>query len=188
DETVFNQIEKLIKESDEPLYLHTTTMQNHQPYTEGASSDELLNYLDNVKVTADAFEAFVSDIKKIDEPTLVFIVGDHFPSFKNTADNVYNRLGINSSTCSKVFEQNYVVWSNYGADLSAFPDEMVSTFYVPYILLDAIGAPKDTFIEAMTEKMKTLPVYSTQYDSSIPGDSELDVLTYDRVIGENISG
>jgi hypothetical protein len=87
-----------------------------------------------------------------------------------------------------VFEQNYVVWSNYGADLSAFPDEMVSTFYVPYLLLDAIGAPKDTFIEAMTEKMETLPVYSTQYDSSIPADSELDVLTYDRVIGENISG
>ena len=188
DETVFNQIEKLIKESDEPLYLHTTTMQNHQPYTEGASDDELLNYLDNVKVTADAFEAFISNLKKIDEPTIVFMVGDHFPSFKNTDDNVYNRLGINSATCSKVFEQNYVVWSNYGADLSAFPDEMVSTFYVPYILLDAIGAPKDTFIEAMTEKMETLPVYSTQYDSSIQADSELDVLTYDRVIGENISG
>ena len=40
----------------------------------------------------------------------------------------------------------------------------------------------------MTEKMETLPVYSTQYDSNIPNDSELDVLTYDRVIGENISG
>ena len=188
DETVFNQIEKLIKESDEPLYLHTTTMQNHQPYTEGASSDELLNYLDNVKVTADAFEAFISDLKKIDEPTVVFMVGDHFPSFKNTDDNVYNRLGINSATCSKVFEQNYVVWSNYGADFSSLPEEKVSTFYVPYLLLDVIGAPKDTFIEAMTEKMETLPVYSTQYDSSIPADSELDVLTYDRVIGENISG
>ena len=40
----------------------------------------------------------------------------------------------------------------------------------------------------MTDKMKSLPVYSTQYDSSIANDSELDVLTYDRVIGENISG
>ncbi len=188
DKTVFDQIEKLIDESDEPLYVHTTTMQNHQPYTDGPSSNELDNYLSNVKVTSDALETFTAHLKELDEPTLVFMVGDHFPSFKNDSDNVYEQLGINSSTCGRVFEQNYFIWSNYGEDFSDLPKEKFSAFYVPYVILDTIGAPKDTFVNAMTDKMKSLPVYSTQYDSSIANDSELDVLTYDRVIGENISG
>lgn len=188
DETVFNQLEKLISESDEPLYVHTTTMQNHQPYTDGPSDNELDNYLSNIRATSDSLGKFLAHLKKLDEPTLVFMVGDHFPSFKNDDSNVYEQLDINSSTCSSVFEQSYCIWSNYGEDFSKIPEEKFSAFYVPYIILDTIGAPKDTFVSAMLDKMKTLPVYSTQYNSVIRSDSELDVLTYDRVIGENISG
>ncbi len=188
DETVFNQIEKLISESDEPVYIHTTTMQNHQPYTDGPSPNEIDNYLSNIKLTSDALMKFADHLSRLDEPTLLFIVGDHFPSFKNDANNVYDQLKINSSTCGVVFEQSYCIWSNYGEDFSHLPKNEFSAFYVPYVILDTIGAPKDTFVNAMTEKMKSLPVYSTQYDSSVKNDSELDVLTYDRVIGENISG
>ena len=39
----------------------------------------------------------------------------------------------------------------------------------------------------MLTKMKEVPVYSTHYNSEIPNDEELDILTYDRVLGENIS-
>jgi len=188
DSVVFDQIEKLITESDEPIYIHSTTMQNHQPYNTGVHEKELDNYLDNIKLTSDSLNAFLDHLSKIDEPTLVFMVGDHFPSFKNDENNIYEQLGINSSTCSVVFEQKYFMWSNYGQDYSEVPENKFSAFYVPYILLDVIGAPKDTFIQAMTEKMETLPIYSTQYDSTVPNDNDLDVLTYDRVIGENISG
>ena len=31
DNVVYNQIESLIASTDEPLYVHATTMQNHQP-------------------------------------------------------------------------------------------------------------------------------------------------------------
>lgn len=188
DETVFNQLEKLVEETDNPIYIHTTTMQNHQPYTTGKYPNELDNYLENVKLTSDALTVFLDNLKKIDEPTLVFLVGDHFPSFKNDSENIYDKLNINSSTCGVVYEQNYFLWSNYNQDYSEVPQEKFSAFYVPYVLLNLIGAPKDTFIQAMSEKMETLPVYSTQYDSHIPNDDELDVLTYDRVIGDNISG
>lgn len=187
DSVVFNQIEKLIEESDEPLYVHTTTMQNHQPYNQGAYDTELENYLSNVKLTSDALNDFLDYLDKSKEPTLLFMVGDHFPSFKNDEFNVYEKLGINSSTCSSVFEQSFFMYSNYGQDYSDVPKEKFSAFYIPYILLDLIGAPKDSFIQVMEDKMAELPVYSTQYDSKTENDSELDVLTYDRVIGNNIS-
>ena len=35
--------------------------------------------------------------------------------------------------------------------------------------------------------MKTLPIYSTDYDNTIPENEELNVLTYDRVIGDVMS-
>mgnify|MGYP003404328605 CR=1 FL=1 len=187
DSVVFDQLEKLIKESDKPLYVHTTTMQNHQPYNTGIYDNELDNYLANIKLTSDALVKLTDNLKKLDEPTLLFVVGDHFPSFKDEG-SVYDQLGINSNTCDVVFEQNYYMWSNYGQDFSDMPDEMFSAFYVPYVILDLLNAPKDSFVQAMLDKMQTLPIYSTQYDTSLPDDSELDVLTYDRIIGENISG
>ena len=187
DETVFNQIEKLIKETDKPLYVHTTTMQNHQPYSDGDNTDEeLANYLSKIKITSDAFRKFTEHLSEIDEPTVVLMVGDHFPSFK-AENSAYDKININADNCSSVYEQSYVVWSNYITDYSLMPDEKISTFYLPYVMYNLIDAPKDTFIQAMTDKMQTLPIYSTQYDSDIRHDEELDVLTYDRILGDNIS-
>lgn len=187
DETVFNQIEKLIKETDKPLYVHTTTMQNHQPYSDGDNTDEeLANYLSKIKITSDAFKKFTEHLSEIDEPTVVLMVGDHFPSFK-AENSAYDKININADNCSSVYEQSYVVWSNYITDYSSMPDEKISTFYLPYVMYNLIDAPKDTFIQAMTDKMQSLPIYSTQYDSDIRHDEELDVLTYDRILGDNIS-
>lgn len=187
DETVFNQIEKLIKETDEPLYVHTTTMQNHQPYSDGDNTDEeLANYLSKIKITSDALKKFTEHLSEIDEPTVVLMIGDHFPSFK-AENSAYDKININADNCSSVYEQSYIVWSNYITDYSSMPDEKISTFYLPYVMYNLIDAPKDTFIQAMTDKMQTLPIYSTQYDSDIQHDEELDVLTYDRILGDNIS-
>lgn len=186
DETVFSQIEKLIKDTDKPLYVHTTTMQNHQPYSDGDNDEELSNYLDKIKITSDALKTFTEHLSEIDEPTVLLMVGDHFPSLK-AENSVYDRININADNCSSVYEQSYIIWSNYITDYSSVPDEKISAFYLPYVIYNLIDAPKDTFIQAMTNKMQTLPVYSTQYDSEIPRDDELDVLTYDRILGDNIS-
>ena len=36
----------------------------------------------------------------------------------------------------------------------------------------------------MMNKMQTVPVYSTSYNDSTPRDETLDVLTYDRAVGD----
>jgi len=188
DDTVFHQIESMIEETDEPLYVHTTTMQNHQPYTNGVDEDdEITNYLNNIRITGDALQSFVDYLDTIDEPTVLVFVGDHFPSMRGE-NNVYDSLGVTSENCQVVFEQNYIIWSNYDLDYSDMPTEKFSTFYMPYVVLDLIDAPKDTFIESMLEKMKTLPIYSTSYDTSMENDEDLDILTYDRILGDNVSG
>lgn len=187
DSTVFNQIEQLITETDEPMYIHTTTMQNHQPYNQGEDpTDEFGNYLHWLEHTGDNLEVFLDSLKNLDEPTLVFMVGDHFPSLRGDL-SVYNEIGINSENCSQLYEQRYFIWSNYDADLSSVPEQNVSFFYMPYVLMDIIDAPRDEYIQKMTDYMDTIPVYSTEYDCTTERNSELDLLTYDRVIGDALS-
>ena len=187
DKTVFNQVEKLIKETDEPLFLHTTTMQNHQPYDQGEDpDDEMGNYFQWIGKTSQDFEAFINDLKEIDEPTVVFIIGDHYPSLKGE-NSVYDQLGMNGNNCSVLYEQPYIIWSNDDLDYSSIPDEEFSTFYAPYVLMNLIDTPRDSFIQAMMDKMETVPVYSTNYDPTVGRDEELDILTYDRILGDVIS-
>lgn len=187
DQTVFNQVEKLINETDEPLFLHTTTMQNHQPYDQGENpEDEMGNYFQWISKTGTDFEAFINNLSKIDEPTIVFMIGDHYPSLKGE-NSVYDQLGMNGDNCSVLYEQPYILWSNYDLDYSSIPEEELSAFYMPYVIMDLIEAPKDSFIQAMDNKMDTLPVYSTNYNAEVGRDEELDILTYDRILGDLVS-
>lgn len=187
DNTIFNQLLELVNTTDEPMYIHTTTMQNHQPYDQGEDpNDEIGNYLQWVQHTNEGLTIFLDELKKLDEPTLVFFVGDHFPSLRGET-SVYNQLNITGENCSTLYEQKYFFWSNYGADFSTVPEEKFSFFYVPYIIADIIDAPHDAFIKSMDEYLDKLPVYSTDYNDGTPDNEELDVLTYDRVIGDVMS-
>lgn len=187
DSTVFNQIIDSIKTSDAPMYIHTTTMQNHQPYDQGEDPDnEFGNYLQWIQHTNENLAVFLDELKKIDEPTLVFFVGDHFPSLRGET-SVYNQLDLNGENCSDLYRQKYFLWSNYDADFSNVPANEFSFFYIPYVIIDIIDAPHDAFIEKMMDYMKKIPVYSTSYDNTIPHDEDLDALTYDRVVGDAYS-
>ncbi len=187
DSTVFSQLVDLIKTTDEPMYIHTTTMQNHQPYDQGEDpNDEFGNYLAWIQHTNEGITSFLDELKKLDEPTLVYFVGDHFPSLRGET-SVYNQLNLNGTNCNILYEQKYFLWSNYGADFSSVPEEKFSFFYVPYVIIDIIDAPHDAFIEKMDGFMKETPIYSTVYDNDVPDNEELDILTYDRVVGDVMS-
>ena len=183
DSTVYNQLIDLVKTTDDPIYIHTTTMQNHQPYSGTDSEDELTNYLKRIQHTNEGLTKFLNDLSNIDEPTLLFFVGDHFPSLRGES-SVYNQLGLSGSNCKELYEQHYFLWSNYDADYSSVPQEKVSFFYMPYVLMNIIDAPHDAFIDTMNEYMESTPIYSEEYDSEVPRDEKLDMLTYDRVIGD----
>lgn len=187
DATVYNQIEDLMKDSDKPMYIHATTMQNHQPYDQGAHpDDQFANYLDQIKHTGECLENLMNELKDFDEPTIVFYIGDHFPSLRGD-DSVYTELGITSENCSTLYEQHYVIWSNFDADYSNIPNEKFSTFYMPYELMQIAGIKGDNFTSEMLDKIKTRPVYSTNYQPDSLPDDELDMLTYDRTLGSQLS-
>lgn len=185
DNTVLAQIEQLMDESEEPIFVHTTTMQNHQPYTLG-SGDEFDNYLEWVKHTSDGLKDFLKRLEKSDEPTVVLFIGDHFPSLRGD-DGIYAQLGITSENCDTLYEQKYILWNNCGLDESVLPKEKISVFYLPYVVMQLIDAPRDSFTQTMMNEMKITPIYSTNYNPKQAANEKLDALTYDHILGDIVA-
>ena len=156
-------------------------MQNHQPYNQGTGATEFDNYLQWVKHSSDGLADFIARLSKLDEPTIVLFIGDHFPSLRGE-DGIYAQLGITSENCSTLYEQKYVMWNNFGLDMTKVqPQEEVSVFYLPYVMMQEVGMPKDSFTQSMMDEMPVTPIYSTNYAPGQERNEKLDTLTYDRM-------
>ena len=185
DNTILHQIEQLLAESEEPMFIHTTTMQNHQPYDQG-TGDEFDNYLEWVQHTSEGLEDFLVRMEDFEEPTVILFIGDHFPSLRGD-DGIYAQLGITSENCDTLYEQKYILWNNCGLDAGILPEEKVSVFYLPYVIMEWIDAPRDAFTQTMMEEMAVTPVYSTNYNPRQAENEKLDALTYDHILGDIVA-
>ena len=63
----------------------------------------------------------------------------------------------------------------------------ISGLQIPLICIDDKISKVNDNLKKMNEYLEELPVYSTNYDDSAEHNQELDMLTYDRVIGDLIS-
>lgn len=186
DSVIFNQILQLLNQNtDAPTYIHTTTMQDHQPYDEEGKT-ELEAYLGRTQLMLEDFQIFLNQLKTVERPTVVLFVGDHLPCFKGE-NNAYTQMNITGETCSELYEQPYLMWSNTGMDFSALPQQKISAFYLPYVTMQMAGVPTDSFVQTILDKMQQVPIYATTYDNTIPNDEMLDMVTYDRILGEKLS-
>ncbi|MCQ2433750.1 MAG: sulfatase-like hydrolase/transferase [Oscillospiraceae bacterium] len=187
DKTVFDQILQLVSETDEPLYVHTTTMQNHQPYDWIENASELEVYLEGVRTTGEGLCELLDSLEALDEPTVLMFVGDHFPSMR-AEGNIYDAMGIDSENCEVLYEQPALIWSNTALDTSLLPTELCSVFYMTPTVCKAAGLPLSAFYETVLAQKEKNPVYTSIFMDEADRNETLDLLTYDRVVGENYSG
>ena len=79
------------------------------------------------------------------------------------------------------------MWNNYDSSIFDKNINTISAFYIPFVLIDLINSKKTDFIETMQRLMNEYPLYSPSIQSSNSRNESLDLITYDRVIGENYS-
>ncbi len=191
DGFLFDTAVSILKETQQPAYLFITTMQNHQPYYDEddplSAESEFSYYLEGLAHSNERLNEFLDNLKTLDEPTLLFFVGDHYP-FLGQNGSIYDRLGLDETNCQTLFEQPYAVWANFKANFSAFPKGPVSLFYLPHVMLrTAASGAADRFSETVLSFMAETPVYTTPYQPDRPEHKGLDLLTYDRTMGEGYS-
>jgi phosphoglycerol transferase MdoB-like AlkP superfamily enzyme len=193
DETVFDCITDKIKNSDKPEYIVAMTMQNHVPYSnpviDNINANESIKieneyeyYLDGIRETDKAIGHLKDQLADIGEKCIVIFIGDHFPFFISE-NNKYNELQIDSQNCYTLYEQRYFIWANFDFDKSILEKyDKISLFYIPNIITEIQGLPKNQIINTVLDELDNSPVYSQFLDKDIQKNDILDMLTYDLII------
>lgn len=178
DEADFRQIiadyEASRKKTDSPFYLFNVTMQNHGGYNgkrglvepkitikdAALNNPEAEQYINLAKMSDDAFKMLVEYFKKVDEPTLIVMFGDHQPPITNLFYN--NQFGKDVENLTPEEEANwystpYVIWANY--DIEEKELDMSANYLSSYVM-NLAGNKLTGYNKYLLELQKELPAIS----------------------------
>ncbi len=181
DEESFNKLieeyETLRETSDAPFYDFNVTMQNHGGYagTHGLieetigvikpanANDQLIQYLNLVKESDNAFQMLTEYFDKVKEPTIIVMFGDHQPGF---TDSVYDSLmgqktsTLNIADTSRMYITPFVIWANYELPGAGTTDMNMSANYLSSYIQNLAGTPLTGYNKYLLDLMKKVPVIS----------------------------
>ncbi|MEE8886639.1 MAG: LTA synthase family protein [Eubacteriales bacterium] len=143
---------------DDPLFIFNVTMQNHGGYSAddvdpyitvdgledtNITDDELLTverYLTLMNQTDQALEYLINYFEDYDEPTIICMFGDHYPTmpdafYRYIAGDSLDDLPLEEK--EKFYSTPFLIWANY--DIPEAQDVVTSTNYLSTILLEETG-------------------------------------------------
>lgn len=209
DDTFMNVlIDKLEQNPDKPNFIFGITMENHQAYKKSEPSDIIVD-VKNEKLSQDVLDSVVTytqgvyyadlSLKKLvdyidsrEKPTVLLFFGDHLPTLGGyngayrMAGNVTESGNYTQEDYDFLYSTPYLVYSNYGADLSVFEDGKISTYYMLSLLADCTKTQKTPYMNYLSDNFKNLSKYNVRLQ--IPLDDKqkefinsMRLITYDRI-------
>ncbi|MBQ7736480.1 MAG: hypothetical protein IJT62_01435 [Oscillospiraceae bacterium] len=124
-------------------------------------------------ISAQAFRDLIDYLSEVDRPVILCMVGDHAPSIIKQIPSETDRSSAREQMDQRVIP--YVIWSNYGADLSACP-EFTNTFGLVPEVLRAAGLPLSAYFRALLDMKEEYPVFVS---NGLVMDAEGNILSYD---------
>lgn len=171
-EKIMEQYEN--KDKDSSLCLFNVTMQNHNPYddtsykfkkkvevTNFETSPQVSQYLSLIKMSDDAFKELVNYFKKVKEPTIILLFGDHQPHLPDSFyQDVFGKtpLQFDQSDSMKEHLVPFVIWANY--DIGEKYIERTSINYLSSILLEKAGLKMSNYNRYLLDLYNDIPSIS----------------------------
>lgn len=176
DESFYEEIKKIISETEEPLFLFGITMQNHGGY-EYENFEEPVQiqepkgdyplatqYINLVKQSDQAFERFISYCETIDRPTIVIFFGDHFPAIES---EFLSQISAPYQTGTEqdrllMYHTPYYIWANFAIDKekSIGENKLVSVSFFQSEIMNIAGLPKTGYQKFLSDISRNYPVVS----------------------------
>ena len=169
---IIGQYEKMKASSDEPVFLHAVTMQNHTNYNKD-------NYPDNQRVkvlehpagmkasTVGALEDFATGIRdadamlgkltayfsQVDEPVILVFWGDHYNPIDSNYD-VYTTTGYasDSSADPRLHQTTLLMWSNYSdapVDLGT-----IAAYDISPVMMNLYGLQQPLYFQFLNRQLR----------------------------------
>ena len=198
DESAFNEVLAELKNSQKPKFIHLVTMQNHMPYEENAYSEHNFSvnaknganpdntktiraYLEGISRSDKAMKNFISEIKKLNEKTIVVFWGDHWPG-------IYGEMFEKELNKNDIRRTPLFVYSNFEKEKQDLGTS--SLIYNQILALNAFDSKLSPFQYLLSDLREKYPTLTKQFvkaneKSDILKDFEM--IEYDILSGNKYS-
>ena len=169
---IIGQYEKMKASSDEPVFLHAVTMQNHTNYNKDNYPDDqrvkVLEHPAGMKAsTVGALEDFATGIRdadamlgkltayfsQVDEPVILVFWGDHYNPIDSNYD-VYTTTGYasDSSADPRLHQTTLLLWSNYSdaqVDLGT-----IAAYDISPVMMKLFGLQQPLYFQFLNRQLR----------------------------------
>lgn len=168
DESAYKEVLDLLKEEQNPQFVHLVTMQTHMPYsdkykTSDYSSQSLGNkkaidsYMQDVAYSSEALKQFTRELKELKRRTLVVFWGDHLPSIYSDEIKVDNDE-------VNMHQTEFLMYDNQGKlSEKNTHDAVTSPFYFAPSLFEQSGMEMTGFYQLLSELEKQVPAFEKSF-------------------------
>lgn len=169
DESAYKEVMSLLKNEEQPQFVHLVTMQTHMPYSgkysklnypastaDDSDTSSLENYLQDVAYSSQALKNFTDDLKKVSRRTLVVFWGDHLPG-------IYSKEIQEKNDKQILHETQFLMFDNQGKlAKKGTQDAITSPFYFAADLMEQTNQPTTGFYQLLLAMEKTLPAFERE--------------------------
>ena len=163
DAGTFTRVVDELEASEDPMVVNVVTMQNHRPYdgkyddpidVEGAMPPmdrrNVGQYLRGLRYSDEAVEQLVTDLKALDERTIVLFYGDHSPAI--WSNQIWNR-----NPGQTMYETPWFVWANFETEPVGPAAELLGPNHLLGRLLSAANAPLTPYDALLAQIAEEVP-------------------------------
>ena len=198
DESTFNEVLAELKNSQKPEFIHLVTMQNHMPYEENAYSEHNFSvnaknganpenaktiqaYLEGISHSDKAMKNFLSEIKKLNEKTIVVFWGDHWPG-------IYGEMFEKELNKNDIRRTPLFVYSNFKKEKQDLGTS--SLIYNQILALNAFNSKLSPFQYLLSDLREKYPALTKQFvkiDEKSDVLKDFEMIEYDILSGNKYS-
>lgn len=198
DESAFNEVLAELKNSQKPEFIHLVTMQNHMPYDNnfyskhnfsveaknGANPENaktIQAYLEGISHSDKAMKNFLSEIKKLNEKTIVVFWGDHWPG-------IYGEMFEKELNKNDIRRTPLFVYSNFKKEKQDLGTS--SLIYNQILALNAFNSKLSPFQYLLSDLREKYPALTKQFvktDEKSDILKDFEMIEYDILSGNKYS-
>ena len=174
DQANYEKIIEVIENKEDPsdpFFMFDITMQNHGGYStnnfktdikvNGYTDDAWNRYLSLANESDKALEYLISYFEDYDEPTMIVMFGDHFPSQDEGTEEFLSgdtRDNLPIEEMQEYYQTPFFIWTNY--DMESESDVITSANFLGTLMMEQTGLEMTDYEHYQRMFMDTVKAYN----------------------------
>lgn len=168
DQSAYKEVLDLLKDDQQPQFVHLVTMQTHMPYSDKYTNIEyssqgqgnktaIDSYMQDIAYSSAALKEFTEELKNVKRRTLVVFWGDHLPSIYSDEIKEMNDEVMMHQT-------EFLMYDTQGSLREQKTQDAISSpFYFAPTLFDQSDLQMTGFYQLLSQLEKQVPAFEKSF-------------------------